>query len=146
MTVTQEPQVGRWREPVIPGMALTRDAAMWARCRPPSDRVPMCSVGDVVGWREVVRGPVVRATVVEIGPVNYDDPTVWRFVVPNPSRGPLLDDAGERLRELVPDPWFEVKLLARRMVGSPPKEGAAVYVWTKEARLPGSPGWLPWKD
>jgi len=122
----------RFGAPVIPGLPFTREMVIWARCRPPADRPPLPAPGDEVWFRADAHGPLVPATVLEILIGNQQDLSVWRYVVHDPAAGPVLDGEGRPLMELVDDPWPDVVL----------RVGASRHA-TKEARIAGSPGWLP---
>jgi hypothetical protein len=143
MADAQQISVGRWREPVLPGYVMDEEALRWARCRPPGSRTRPPEVGEVVGLRMRVYGAVVRAKVldaemappVDTRPGQEIDWNVWRYVVEDPARGPVvLDEAGNRAVCLVDDPWPNVLLETA--------EGLRMRTCTREARLPGSPGWL----
>lgn len=134
---------GRWREPVIDRYPTTREMIAWARCRPLIARTELPVMGEILGWRALASGPTVRARVLT---VDLDPPTdtragstidsnVWRYVVHDPQAGPVMRDAlGNRAVELVEDPWPTVLLATL--------DGPRLRVETREARLPGSPGWL----
>lgn len=138
---------GRWREPIIAGWQNTREQVLWARKRPVSARTAPPGVGETVGLRLAPAGPVVRAKVLRVDMVIPADTragvsidwNVWRYVVKNPVRGPVeLDAAGNRAVELVDDPWPSV--LVETL------DGPKIRTETREARLPGSPGWLRAKE
>lgn len=145
--MTGFPEVGRWREPIMPDLPLTADQVRFARNRPAHLRTDPPAVGDVVGLRLSPAGAVVRARVLR---VDMDAPThtragdpidwnVWRYVVHDPARGPVeVDEIGNRAVELVDDPWPNVLLETI--------EGAKLRTETREARVPGSPGWLRGKE
>jgi len=139
----QQVSVGRWREPVLPGYLTSEESLRWARCRPPGSRTCPPGVGEVVGLRIQVYGPVVRARVLAAGMDRPADTragqeidwNVWRYLVADPTRGPVVqDEAGNRAVCLVDDPWPNVLLET--------VEGLKMRICTREARLPGSPGWL----
>lgn len=143
-----EPEVGRWREPVLPGLFHSGEQIAWARNRPPADRPSKPVPGQIVGLRIAPAGAVVRARVVQVhdGPPSAAavalaqlDWNVWRWLVKDPARGPELDPlTGARRVELVDDPWWNC--LVETL------DGPKMRVEVREARLPGSPGWLSWKD
>lgn len=144
----ETPAVGRWREPVIPGLFHVEDQIRWARNRPHSDRPAKPVPGQIVGLRISPAGVIVRARVIEVRDsppsaaavaLSQLDWNVWRWVVKDPTTGPELDPhTGARRVELVDDPWWDC--LVETM------EGPKMRVEVREARLPGSPGWLSWKD
>ena len=135
--------VGKWREPILPGMASTAEQVRWARQRPPQARTPLPGRGDVVGLRLEPYGPVTRAKVLSVDMARPTDTrpgaeinwNVWRYVVTNPARGPrIVSERGDRDVELVDDPWPDVVLETL--------DGPKLRTVTREARIPGSPGWL----
>lgn len=137
---------GRWREPVLAGMTSTREQISWARCRPVGQRTEPPRIGEVVGLRLAVYGPVVRARVLSAGmappadtrPGAEIDWNVWRYRLGR-NGAPIERDAlGNREIELVDDPWPSV--LVETI------EGPKLRTETREARLPGSPGWLREKE
>lgn len=103
------------------------------RCRPPAQRVPAPKVGDRVRYRHHAHGPTSEAEVRHVVWNNKEDYGVWRFVLDetSPSRRPV-EVNGERVMELVEDPWVDVYLMTQYG-----------YLATREARAPGSAGWLP---
>ena len=129
-----------WRlnMPNVAGMGpLDHDAVLHARHgRRANERPPKPAPGDVVSLRTFPHGPLVEAVVEDVLE-DENDPNTHQYVVPHASRGPVVGPDGERLRELVWDPWWTVRL---KVVDA---HGATAYVETREARLPGSPGWLP---
>jgi hypothetical protein len=137
---------GRWREPIIPGYLAGEAQIKWARCRPRHARTSPPEVGQVVGYRAQANGPVVRAKVLRVldappadtRPGSDIDWNVWRYVVPNPATGPLMRDEANRAVTLHDDPWWNVLIQTL--------DGPALRIETREARLPGSPGWLYGKD
>lgn len=143
------PMVGRWREPIFPGVYTKREQIMWARCRPPADRTSRPRTFQIVGLRLQQGGPVVRARIVSVAdqapehtrPTDELDENVWRYQLDknSPRRAPIeIDEHGLRAVELVEDPWFDCVVETL--------EGPKLRTMTREARLPGSSGWLPWKD
>lgn len=116
----------------------------WARCRwPLSERTPLPEVGQPGLWHPDKHTEGKPCTVLE---VNMQPPTarqiaagdvdwhVWRFRVDNPLQGPVVDDEGVRIVELVDDPWPDLLLKV---------DGMSSHVITREARLEGSAGWRP---
>ena len=103
--------------------------------------------GEVLGLRMAPGVPVVRAKVLRVDmgtPVDTRagvsiDWNVWRYVVRDPAAGPIeLDEVGNRAVELVDDPWPSVLLETL--------DGPKIRTECREARLPGSPGWLRAKE
>lgn len=97
----------------------------WARQRPVADRTPIPSVGDEVLYRHAPWEPPVPADVLHVQPFeDMADPNLWSDI-----------DGPEGMPIWVPavDPW---PLLTLRAHGYG-------RVKTREARLRGSPGWLP---
>lgn len=151
-----------------PGRSLTGDELAWVRNRPEGERRPMPAVGAIVGWREVEGGPVVRATVVEVESVtdpwahesapfepHGPDPNVWRVVTNPETATPLHDALGRYVFAPVPDPWPAVVVRIDPTVINPGTGpdlagreviGRTRYMHVREARLPGSAGWLPAED
>jgi hypothetical protein len=107
---------------------------VWARDRPPWQQPPRPTVGDHVHYRHDPWGEITCAQVVRILDDPEDDPNVYRYVLNEQSatRSPIVDGAGRRLVTLAPDPDPSVELHTQY--------GRVV---TREARLRGSPGWLP---
>jgi hypothetical protein len=142
--------VGTWREPIMPDYPTTAEQVAWARNRPAHARTPLPAVGDVVGWRTANYGPVTRAKVLSVGmdrpgdtrPGAEIDWNVWRYMVvlgPNGSRRPYeISARGDRGIELIDDPWPDVLLETL--------DGPKLRIVTREARLPGSAGWLRGKE
>ncbi len=103
----------------------------WARQRPAQHRPPLPAVGDTVLYRHDAWGDVTEATVAKVQDLDdITDPNLW---------GVQLDPAGQPVtfqgRQLIaqaPDPWPDLYL--HTQFG---------YFKTREARLRGSPGWLP---
>lgn len=128
----------------------TKEEHEWARWRPPRCRCPLPAVGDRVLYRHDEWAEPVNAVVLEIRddrPDNpfewanpYDppfDPNVWRVVTINGR--PARDGQGRMKMERHPDAWPTLLLKV---------DGSRSHVETREARLRGSPGWLPldWRD
>jgi hypothetical protein len=103
----------------------------WARERPPAERTPIPAAGDEVLYRHDQNGPVERAEVEAVQPLDdLYDPNLWTLHA-DAGGSPLLLEGRPVMRE-VNDPW---PLLTLRTLWG--------RVQTREARLPGSPGWLP---
>ncbi len=117
--------------PILDGPAHANDG-IWARCRPPRHRNPVPAPGDRVGYRHNPGGPVSQAVVERVDTSNQADFNVWRFVVDEHEQPVIVD--GRAVMELTDDPWPDVWLYT--------DFGRVV---TREARLPGSAGWLPAK-
>lgn len=136
------PPVGRWREPVIPQLPTSAAQVGWARRRPASERTQIPAPGEMVGLRLAPGGPVTHAQVVSVGmqppaatrPQDELDHNVWRYKLSHDRRPIDRDAAGNREVELVDDPWPTLRVRTL--------EGPAMIVECREARLPGSAGWL----
>lgn len=105
----------------------------WALERPAPDRSAIPAEGDEVDYRHDPWGPVRRALVQWVQPLDdFDDPNLWT-VQTDPMTGEplLLDDRPVMAQRL--DPW---PLLRLRVPGV----GVGL---SREARLRGSAGWLP---
>jgi hypothetical protein len=141
-----------------PGMTLERATVDALRCRPEAERRKPPRPGDVVGWRRVHGGPVERATVVEVDSLtdphahendahapHGPDAAVWRVVTNPAAATPLYGADGGYLYELLPDPWPNVVLRVDpvRDEETNSVKGRTEFTITREARLPGSAGWLP---
>lgn len=124
--------------PPIDGMSYTQQEAFDARRRPVGQRTPIPEVGARVLYRADAYGPLVGATVTAVEMDNQEDLNVWRFKteIRDGQRGPVLDAFGRRVMELVDDPWPDVILKI---------DGRGGMHATREARIPGSPGWL-WRE
>lgn len=114
------------------GMPVEQQDALNARCRPPERRTPIPSVGQRVWYRHDAHGPLTEAEIYHIDTSNQQDYGVWRFVIDPMTNGPV-EVGGRRVMELVDDPWPDVWL-----------NTAWGRVATREARIEGSPGWLPY--
>lgn len=110
-------------------MPVTLEMVTWARCRPAAVRTPIPEAGDRVWYRHEHHGPVTTAEVERVDMSNTDDYGVWKFVLDG---GQPVMVGGQRLMELVDDPWPDVWL--RTDWGR---------VVTRESRIDGSAGWLP---
>lgn len=106
------------------GMPFTPDQAAWARCRRVHQRTPIPTAGQQVWYRHRPHGPIVPTTVERVDVSNRADPNVWRMAA--------VDGAGRPVMVMVDDPWPEVLVRVDRQLMA-----------TREARLDGSPGWLP---
>lgn len=114
------------------GMPVEQHQAVQARCRPPHMRTRMPEAGQRVWYRHNPHGELTEAWIEHVDTSNKDDYGVWRFVIDPATGGPVVV-GGRRLMELVDDPWPDVWLHTDwgRLV-------------TREARIEGSPGWLPY--
>jgi len=110
----------------------TRDEINWAHRRPAPHRTPLPSIGDEVLYRHDSFGEVQPATVVWMQSLDdMADPHLWQ-VQADGSGAPILLE-GKHVLQRRFDPW---PLLHLRLVGG-------IVAETREARLRGSPGWLP---
>jgi hypothetical protein len=114
------------------GIPMTTEDVVKTRCRPPWLRTDLPIVGQRVHYRHEEYGPLVEAEILSVDMENRKDPCVWMYVLDD-NRNPV-ELHGIRVMELVPDPWPSVRL---RVTGS------NMCYDTREARFPGSPGWLP---
>lgn len=112
------------------GMQLTPEQVAWARCRPPHQRTPWPEPGQRVLYRHDPYGTLTEAVVEHVESSYTGDYNVWRFIVDE--RGQPVVVGGRRMMEMVDDPWPDVYL-----------QTDWGRVATREARLDGSPGWLP---
>lgn len=104
----------------------------WAHERPAPHRTPLPAAGDEVCYRHDQWGDVVRAEVVSVqSPTDLDDPHLWRVETDGMGRTLLVEGRTVMAQRL--DPWPILRLRVPR-IG---------LVDTREARLRGSPGWLP---
>jgi hypothetical protein len=126
----------RLNAPAIPGMRTTLEQVLEARERPAGRRTPKPREGQHVWYRHDAFGPPEAATILEIEE-NEEDPSTHRYVVHDASTGPVQDDSGRFLRELVADPWWSVVLRV---------DASGLRVQTREARIEDSPGWLPMSE
>lgn len=113
----------------------------WIRDRPPMDRVPVPEPGAEVGARLDMWGEVYSATVESVQPPDdVDDPHLYQVALD--AVGEVLLIEGRPALVSVPDPWPTLWLVIEV-----PGELAPVHSHMREARLRGSPGWLPldWK-
>lgn len=110
----------------------------WQLNRPRHLWTPLPSVGDLVCYRNDTWGPVSSARVVGRQDENdTDDHYLFDVVtvggLDGTERRPMEDGAGRRVKVRRDDPWFDLYL---------DTEGYGRRV-CREARLRGSPGWLP---
>jgi hypothetical protein len=112
--------------------------AAWALERPGGHRTPLPAPGDEVEYRHDTWGPVTRAEVVAVQPLDdLDDPHLWTVQTDPMTGRPLLLDGRPVLQQRL-DPWPLVRLRVPRL-------GMGL---SREARLRGSAGWLPldWRE
>jgi hypothetical protein len=104
----------------------------WAHERPAEHRTPVPAVGDEVLYRHDAWGPAVSVEVVWKQPLDdLDDPHLWRVELDGLGN-PLAVDGRPIFAQRI-DPWPVLRLRVPRLgLGE-----------TREARLRGSPGWLP---
>lgn len=104
----------------------------WAHERPGPHRTPIPAVGDQVCYRHDSWGPVVRVEVVSVWPLDdVGDPHLWRVEMDGMGNPLALDGRAVFAQRL--DPWPILRVRVPRLgLGD-----------TREARLRGSPGWLP---
>lgn len=112
-------------------LPVTPEQVQWARCRPIKQRTALPKVGQLVWYRHEHLGTVVEAEVYKVDGSNRGDYNVWRFKV-DQFGVPVEDALGQRVMEMVEDPWPDVYV----------KTPWGNFV-TREARIPGSAGWLP---
>jgi hypothetical protein len=115
--------------PILDGPAGPDDG-VWARCRPARHRTPLPERGQRVWYRHRRGWPLTDAEVMRIDPPASGDFNVYRFVL-DPHTGQPVMVNGERVMELVDDPWPDVVLST--------DYGCLA---TKEARLPESAGYV----
>lgn len=112
------------------GLPATPEQCHWAMCRPARHRVKPPMVGDEVLYRHNNWEDPEVARVVWVQPTDdVDDPHVMQ-VQQREGRPVLLD--GRPVFVTNPDAWLRVHLRTSHGIAD-----------TREARLPGSPGWLP---
>jgi hypothetical protein len=104
----------------------------WTMHRRGRARVPLPSAGDRVFYRHRHFADVTAARVLEVQPVPGDDADYQFRVVCDQDARPLLEGAGRRIVEDVPDPWITLRLATDWG-----------HLDCREARLRGSAGWLP---
>lgn len=119
------------REDESRGLPYTQAEYRWARSRPPQHRTPLPAVGDEVLYRHDQWGEPVQAEVLHVQSLDdLDDPNLW--AVPFDESEPMTLEGRSVIRR-VDDPWPLLTLHTAKL-GRPQ---------TREARLRGSPGWLP---
>lgn len=108
-----------------------KDEIEWAHERPPQHRVRRPAVGDTVLYRHDPWDDPTEATVVWVQPSDdVDDPHLW--TAQTDQVGATLTHQGRPLLAPRADPWPRLHLRTRFGL-----------IDTREARLRGSPGWLP---
>lgn len=113
------------------GLPMTLNDVLNVRCRSAFMRTDLPYVGQQVKYRHEDYGPLVDAKILSVDMENRGDHNVWRYVL-DANRIPV-ELHGVRVMELVDDPWPSVRLQTVK----------GFLVDTREARFPGSPGWLP---
>ncbi len=108
-----------------------RDEIEWAHSRPSRHRVPVPKAGDQVLYRHDPWGEVSEAEVLAVQPLDDLSDPLLAFVERD-QFGELILIDDRPVIALKKDPWPTVTLRTRYGVGV-----------TREARLRGSPGWLP---
>ncbi len=111
----------------------------YVRRRPPAERTPLPSEGDMAYCRLDEWGPVWESTVERVQPLDdVDDPHLYRVVTDGVGELVILE--GRPVISMVEDPWVTLWL-------SVDTGERIVRTHTREARLRGSAGWLPldWK-
>lgn len=107
------------------------DEVAWALNRPAPHRVPVPAVGDQVLYRHDPWGEVSEAEVLAVQPLDdVDDPHI--AFVERDALGQVIVIEGRPVIALRKDPWPRLTVRTKYGVGV-----------TREARLRGSPGWLP---
>jgi len=120
---------------VFSDLPYTAEDYAWARRRPAPERALIPAVGDEVMYRHDEMGPVFHADVLGVQSLDdVEDPNLW-YVQTDASGSPVLID-GRKVLARAFDPWPELTLRVYFPGGS--REGCA-----REARLPGTCGWLP---
>jgi hypothetical protein len=114
----------------------TADEVNRARWRPEEHRTPIPDVGDRVLFRPAEDAGLIHATVLE---VTYHDPegvdwNCWRVRTNPATAAPVYDEDRQVILDPHPDAWPTLLLKV---------DGQASHTMTREARLPGSAGWLP---
>lgn len=113
------------------GIPYTAAEFTWAHERPARHRTPLPAATDNVLYRHDAWATPVDAAVVWAQPSDdVDDPHLW--VVQTDEHGRPVMLHGRPLLVPRPDPWPTLRLKTRYGL-----------VDTREARLRGSPGWLP---
>lgn len=111
-------------------MPVPLEEVLRARRRPPQLRTPIPQPGELVWYRHVPHGELSEAEVEAVDVSNMEDWNVYRVVKDGRGHPVVLD--GRRVTEQVEDPWPD--LILRTDYGR---------LVTREARIDGSPGWLP---
>lgn len=107
----------------------------WAHERPGEHRTTLPAVSDEVAYRHDPWGPVIGVDVVSVWPLDdVDDPHLWRVELDGFGNPLMLDGRPIFAQRL--DPWPILRLRLPRKLG-------LGLCDTREARLRGSPGWLP---
>lgn len=122
------------------GLPVTPAQQRWAVCRPAPHRVRVPEVGAEVLYRHDTWLDPVPATVEWIQPDDdVSDPHVCQ--PQTDGQGSVVLVEGRPVFVTNPDAW-------RSLILRVSLDGAIVRPITREARLPGSPGWLPfdWQD
>lgn len=114
-------------------MPVPQELVAWARHRPPHQRTRIPRPGERVLYRHVPYGELSEAEVEEVDTSNMEDWNVYRVVVDESGRP--VEIGGRRVTEMVEDPWPD--LVLRTDYGR---------LVTREARIDGSPGWLPMRE
>lgn len=114
-------------------MPVPLEQVQRARCRPPHERTRIPHPGERVWYRHDPYGPLAEAEVEAVDVSNVEDWNVYRVVL-DERRYPV-EIGGRRVTEMVEDPWPD--LILRTDYGR---------VVTREARIDGSPGWLPMRQ
>jgi hypothetical protein len=119
------------REDESRSLPWTDEEVRWAQRRPTRDRTPVPDVGDEVMYRHNAWEPPSRAEVLAVQSLDdIGDPNLWR--PQSDEHGELVRLEGRYVMTGAMDPWPELTLRTKYGIGV-----------TREARLRGSPGWLP---
>lgn len=114
-----------------------------ARRRPGPERPPLPQPGDVVFYRHVERGPLVRALVVSVQSLeDFEDANLWYWQT-DVNGQPVLTASGARILKQAFDPWPLLLLQLQEPVAGRVSLPAGAAVETREARMRDSCGWLP---
>lgn len=122
------------------GLPATLAQRAWAICRPPQRRTPRPKVGDEVLYRADSWHEPIPARVLWVQPDDdVDDPHVMQPQTDGQGGVALVE--GRPVFVTNPDAWLSLKLAVTI-------DGRIEHPITREARLPGSPGWLPldWEE
>jgi len=123
------------------GLPATPAQCFWARSRPAPHRVAAPAAGDTMLMRLDKWADPIPARVIWVQPDDdVDDPHVCQVQVDPATGRPMLLE-GRPVFVTNSDPWFKVKVAIEL-------NGGIAHTVTREARLPGSEGWLPldWED